>query len=536
MKCIKCFLTGSLMEILPKTLLILVLSLTTMITFSQEKYYNVREHISETGRTINITEQIQALIDKCNTSGGGTIYFPPGEYLTGTIIIKDNIFLEIGAGATLFGSTNMQDYYHDGLKSLIYADGSENCGIKGYGTINGQGDFFWRGKEHPYTRPDRFVLFENSKNVKISDITLINSPNWNVDIRFCENVWIDRVTILNERKAPNTDGIDPVSSKNVFISNCYIETGDDAICPKTRGDRPLENLVVTNCILISDDSAIKFGTRSDSDMRNMVFSNIVIRNTEYGIAFYVKDGGTVENIRFQNIHIETTHNMVADVTKPMGTYPIFMDLERRSPNTKLGAVRNIFFDGITIDSPEGHCLFLGQPDCKLENSYLGNIHYTLQRRGTFDGNTKPRGVRNLTEKADNDYADVYSHFTFAFIDGLQIAGLFINDLDNKKEFERRMLWGYDIHNVKISNFSNDLSVPNSELPQFHFRESSSIEITSCSPAATSSPLFYFEGDSKNILIHNNDFRKIEELTAFDKAFNKAELYLINNVTKSNLEN
>jgi hypothetical protein len=519
------------MKIQPKTLFILLLLFTTRFAFSQEKYYNVNDYISETGKTTTITEQLQSLIDDCSTSGGGTIYFPPGEYLTGTIIIKDNTYLEIGAGATLYGSTNMQDYYNDGLKSLIYANGSENCGISGHGTINGQGDFFWRGKEHPYTRPDRFVLFENCKNVKISDITLINSPNWNVDIRFCENVWIDRVTILSERKAPNTDGIDPVSSKNVFISNCYIEVGDDAICPKTRGDRPLENLVVTNCILISDDSAIKFGTRSDSDMRNMVFSNIVIRNTEYGIAFYAKDGGIVENIRFENIHIETTHNMVADVTKPMGTYPIFMDLETRSRNPKLGAIRNIFFSDITIDSPEGHCLFLGQPDSKLENINLHNIHYTLHRRGTFEGNTKPRGVRSLTEKAENDYSDVYSHFTFAFIDGLQINGLFISDLDESKEFERSMLWGHDIHNVKISNFSNNLTMPNREFAQFHFRKSSSIEITSCSPVATESPLFYFEGASKNILIHNNDFRAIEKLTAFDQEFNKAELQMVNNVMK-----
>ena len=379
------------------------------------------------------------------------------------------------------------------------------------------------------------MLFENFRNVKISDITLINSPNWNVDIRFCENVWIDGVTILSERKAPNTDGIDPVSSKNVFISNCYIDVGDDAICPKTRGDRPIENLVVTNCILISDDSAIKFGTRSDSDMRNMVFSNIVIRNTEYGIAFYAKDGGTIENIRFNNIHIETTLNMLADETKPMGTYPLYIDLERRTPTTKLGAVRNIYFSDITIDSPEGHCVFFGQPDGRLENISFNNIHYTLHRRGTFEGNTKPRGVRTLTEKAENDYSDVYAHFTFAFIKGLEINNLFINDLSRENEFERRMFWGYDVHDVKILNFSNKLNIPNMELPQIHFRESTSIEITSCSPSATGTPFLYLEGACSDVLLHNNNFRKVNDLTDSDGVFDKGELYMLNNLTVSNIE-
>ena len=117
------FLIESRMKIQPKTLFILLLSFTTMLAFPQEKYYNVHDHISETGKTITITKQLQSLIDECSTSGGGTIYFPPGEYLTGTIIIKDNTYLEISAGATLYGSTSMQDYYHDGLKSLIYANG-----------------------------------------------------------------------------------------------------------------------------------------------------------------------------------------------------------------------------------------------------------------------------------------------------------------------------------------------------------------------------------------------------------------------------
>ena len=120
-------------------------------------------------------------------------------------------------------------------------------------------------------------------------------------------VFIDGIRILNFLEAPNTDGIYPISSSNVFISNCYIETGDDAICPKSNStEKACENLVVTNCVLISDDSAIKFGTRSDGIIRHCVFNNIIIRNSKYGLAFYMKDGGTYEDIQFSNINIETS--------------------------------------------------------------------------------------------------------------------------------------------------------------------------------------------------------------------------------------
>lgn len=490
----------------------------------QAQIYNVRDFIDSPDRTTKITTQIQQLIDSCHANGGGEIYFPAGEYLTGTIVLKDNVFLNISSGATIYGSKDMVDYLDTKLQSLIFADGADNVGIFGQGTINGQGDSFWRDKEHPYTRPDRFVLFQHCTNVKINDIFLINSPNWCIDVRFCDGVWIDGVRIYNERKSPNTDGIDPVSSKNVFISNCYIETGDDAICPKTRGDQPLENLVVTNCILISDDSAIKFGTRSDSDIRNVVFSNIIIRNSDYGIAFFAKDGGTFENIRFNNIHIETTKNQAYDITKPMGNYPIFLDLERRYAESKLGAVRNIYFNDITIDTHDGHCMFLGQPDSKLENIQLTNISYVLHNRYSFDGKRKPRGVRHLKDKAANDYAHIAAHFSFAHIDGLQIENLFIKDVAEQSQHERRMVWGYDVHNVSINQFSNRVAKINTYTPQIHFNDATYIDLTNCSPVVSDSPFLFLEGKrTANIYLQNNKLDHLKQVVEGGKGFDLKEI-------------
>ena len=89
-----------------------------------------------------------------------------------------------------------------------------------------------------------------------------DAPNWNLNLLNCDHVRIEGVSMVSHPDSPNTDGIDPTSSSHVYISNCYFDLGDDAICPKTVGDNPTEYLVVENCIIESDDAAIKLGTGS----------------------------------------------------------------------------------------------------------------------------------------------------------------------------------------------------------------------------------------------------------------------------------
>jgi polygalacturonase len=105
--------------------------------YSQDHILNVQDHISTSGREVLLTNQLQELVDQCHENGGGTVYFPPGEYLTGTLFLKSGVYLELAPGATLYGSKDLGDYPHDGLKSLIYANGQHNLGIKGQGTVNG---------------------------------------------------------------------------------------------------------------------------------------------------------------------------------------------------------------------------------------------------------------------------------------------------------------------------------------------------------------------------------------------------------------
>lgn len=88
------------------------------------------------------TAAIQSAVDACAQHGGGTVWFPPGTYLSGTIVLRDRVRLE--TGATLLGSTGLADYpthipklrsYTDSYteKRLIYAEGILGPGLEGDG-------------------------------------------------------------------------------------------------------------------------------------------------------------------------------------------------------------------------------------------------------------------------------------------------------------------------------------------------------------------------------------------------------------------
>ncbi len=438
------------------------------------------------------TAAVQNAIDACAASGGGIVYFPPGGYLTGTLVLKSNVALDLEAGASLLGSQSLSDYHPD-HPNLIYAKDAENLSIEGRGTIDGQGEVFWRGKGYPYQRPGNLIHFEKCRTVRIHGITINNSPNWVVRLTRCDWVFIDGIKIINAMEAPNTDGIDPVSCSNVFISNCYIETGDDAICPKSEDKgKPCENIVVTNCVLISDDSAIKCGTGSKGEIKHCVFSNIVIRNTKYGIGFYMKDGGTFEDIRFSNITIETTQ-LPRENANRTGIYPIFMDIEPRDKNTGLGTIRDIAFSNITMDTQNGNCLIQGRSDKPIEHLIFENVIMRVLSRTDFSGRRKPRGTRTLTEKAINDYADVPAHFTFAHIRDLNIRNLEVRDESNAERSERHAVWGIRLTDVTLDGLKMEQKTPNTKLSILNLTDCENVLIRSGASFPATVPFLRLEG-------------------------------------------
>ena len=107
----------------------------------------------------------------------------------------------------------------------------------------------------------------------------------------CDNTVIHNVSIFGDFNSPNNDGIDIEDSNNTVITNCHIDTGDDAICPKSTTG-PVYNLTATNCWIRTKSCAIKFGSASSFDFKRLVFDNITIVDSHRGLGMQIRDGGT----------------------------------------------------------------------------------------------------------------------------------------------------------------------------------------------------------------------------------------------------
>lgn len=106
----------------------------------------------------------------------------------------------------------------------------------------------------------------------------------------CENTYIHDVSIYGDFNTPNNDGIDIEDSNHTVITRCHIDTGDDAICPKTYTGG-LHNLTATNCWIRTKSSAIKLGSASWFGFKNLIFDNITIVDSHRGLALQIRDGG-----------------------------------------------------------------------------------------------------------------------------------------------------------------------------------------------------------------------------------------------------
>lgn len=410
------------------------------------------------GRT-NDGPAIQKAIDASTGAGGGTVYLPAGNFLTGTIVLKSNVTLHLSVGATLWGSRRIEDYEP---LHLIYANGAANVSIEGLGTINGNGDAFWEPnfKAKP-KRPTPLIELVGCHNVHIRDIRIRNMPGWGIHPWDCDGVFIRGISMITDMRGPNTDGIDPDSSRNVFISDSYIEGGDDAICLKT-SKRPdgkaapsCEHVTVTNNVLISDDSAIKLGTASYGDFRDCTFSNCAITGTRYGIGMYIKDGALVEGIQFSNITIDTSvayYNQQTGSRREWIEYPIFLDLEKRTEESALSRIRDLSFSDINIRT-KGRVLVGGLPEQPLENLSFRNVSIRVVGFEPVERQKKPRGVAKIRPTTrETDYSTVPAAMIFANVRGLSLRDIRVTWDTAAAPQDRHAIYAGRVQGLSIDGF------------------------------------------------------------------------------------
>jgi hypothetical protein len=357
---------------------------------------------------VNHAGILQQAVDTVAAAGGGTVVVPGGQtYLTGAVRMKSNVTLHLEAGARLLASPDIADYENwnhrplfaqaDFCRFWIWAFEAENVAITGAGTLDGNSDAFVKEKRPENTIPKnpraQSVVFIGCRKVRIRDITIRNAPSWALRPAGCTDVVIDGVSIYNDLGLVNSDGIDPDCSKNVRITNCTIETGDDGISPKARAEVAeryggCENILVTGCTIRASCAALRIGTETAAPIRNVIVSHCVIHDSHRGIVIDGRDGdGLIENVIFRDLVIQTK------LSHPVWWHegePIYI-CEVPRPGVKLPAqLRNVRFSGITIES-EGGVYVQGVPGRPPEGIVFEDVTYRYVKQTAYEaGKFDPR--------------------------------------------------------------------------------------------------------------------------------------------------
>lgn len=318
------------------------------------------------GKTL-CREAFQKAIDACYAEGGGTVYIPSGTFLMGTVFLKDNIHIQLDAGALILGSTDLKNdfapdeaipyaVYQDASHtffhhSLFVAENKKHISITGEGRIDMQSKY----ESDDFTpvrgigvcpkgsfRGAKPIAFKECTDVVLKDFSIYNATDLAIYLAGCEDIRISSLLIDT-----HIDGINIDCCKNTVISDCIIKSGDDGIVPKSScvlGRKQFtENLVVTNCIVSSECNAIKLGTESNGGFKNVAVSNCTIYNTRsVGLSVEAVDGGEIDGITFTNITMK-------NVGCPF--FVIIGNRARGPEGTGIGSIKNLKISHVIYTGP-----------------------------------------------------------------------------------------------------------------------------------------------------------------------------------------
>lgn len=416
------------------------------------------------------TEAFRSAIQAAHAAGGGTVLVPPGTYLTGPIELVSNLVLDLEAGATLrfpaqrlpftqgreqgiecltpvplIGGRNLENVTITG-RGVLTTSNADWLKLMGRSKASGEdpGTAFGPNWEKllaslerhtpapraeylaaaPELRPS-FVRFMDCRNVLVEGVHFEGSSMWTIHLLYTDNAVV-RDVIIETYPGVHTDGIGVDSSRNVRISDCYIDTGDDGIVIKSgkdadgrRVNRPTENVSIANCTVHHAHGAVTIGSETSGGVHNVVADNITCDGTQEGIRIKSRRGrgGVVEDLRFDNwtmrhvgVGIDVTSFYLMEGERPSAPEPVSV----RTP-----VFRNIAIANVTIDRARKAVDIEGLPEMPIQGLRLtdvvarAQVGLTASRADALE----LRGVRidsdrgpafALKECADPDVDDISS--------------------------------------------------------------------------------------------------------------------------------
>ncbi|MFI5161264.1 MAG: glycoside hydrolase family 28 protein [Sphingobacteriales bacterium] len=457
---------------------VFVLLLLNCAAFAQKSIYNVLSFGAKADGNASDTKAINRAIDSAAAEGGGQVYFPAGNYLSGSIHLKSNISLYLEQGATLIATdqypaseydaaeqtvnTTYQDYGHSHFHdAFIWGENLHDVSILGPGMIWGKGLLRDYKKDSPVA--NKSLVLYKCRNVIIKDVTFKHA-GWFAILA----TGVDNLTIDNVKMDTNRDGMDIDCCRNVHISNCSVNSPwDDGICLKSSFAlgfaRATENVTITNCQVSGYDEGsflagtytttdsnayrtgrIKFGTESNGGFINIAISNCTFDHCQ-GLALETEDGALLQDVTISNI---TMRNIVSA--------PIFLRLgaRMRGPQgTPVGELRRVSISNVRVynSNPKYACIISGIPGHAIQDLELNNIRIYFTGGGTAEQAKKevPENEKNYPEPSMFGSMPAYG-FYIRHVDGLKLRDVEVSYLnaDARSAFIFDDVKGLDIHNVK----------------------------------------------------------------------------------------
>lgn len=379
------------------------------------------------------TEAIQQAIDAAELSGGGTVTFEPGIYLTGSLFIGNNVNFCIPKGTTLIGSESINDYRliptrvagieMEWPAALLNIIGKKQAAITGDGTIHGRGKVFWdnywemRKEYNPKglrwivdydcQRP-RGILISDSEQVTVSGIVLYQPGFWSLHILYSHHVTIDGVIISNniEGHGPSTDGIDIDSSEYILVQNSTINCNDDNFCLKAgrdadglRVNRPCQYVVIRDCEAGHGGGLITCGSETSGGIRHIVAYRMKGKGTTCGFRFKstCQRGGVIEDIHLHDIEMEGVkrpllidlnwHPAYSTSKLPDGYHPDSIPTHWKTmllpvnPSKGIPTFRNVHLSNVTARGAETCIEAIGIEQSTIDRFTFDNVSLQGEKAG-----------------------------------------------------------------------------------------------------------------------------------------------------------
>ena len=347
--------------------------------------HDVRAHGARGDGRAHDTAAIQRAIDAA-ARAGGVVVFPPGEYLSGRLELRDRVTLHLEAAATLIASRADDDFgRRESSGRETFADRETGdfafALLRGHGvrrvTIAGGGRIDGNRSSRSGPKP---IALKACRDVRIEDVTLTNAGSYTVSLLGCEDVEIEGLVIRNGY----SDGIDPDSCRNVRIRGCRIESRDDAIAIKSSlalgGRRATENITVEGCHLTTHHNGLKLGTESSGDFRNVTLRDCTVVGKLHpwkgtlssGLALQSVDGGTLERVHIANIRLVDVYA------------PLFVRLGRRGLGQERpapGLLREIAITDVHATGVSGSSSIMGLADRAVARVALRRFRVEAQGDG-----------------------------------------------------------------------------------------------------------------------------------------------------------